>query len=114
MKRKAKRRGKQLSGPREASPLTMLDLELQRLLRDLRTTGKAYIARLESDLRAAARAFDSYGPADRLSREQLHQIRDLTIELRKRKLKPEKGRRKDLRRIDSLIGDLRSAVDDKA
>ena len=43
-----------------------------------------------------------------LSREQLHEIRDLTIMLRKRKLKPEKGRRKDLRKIDSLIRDLHS------
>ena len=43
-----------------------------------------------------------------LSRERLHDIRDLTIMLRKRKLKPEKGRRKDLRKIDSLIRDLHS------
>jgi len=43
-----------------------------------------------------------------LSREQLHDIRDLTIMVRKRKLKPEKGRRKDLRKIDSLIRDLHS------
>jgi hypothetical protein len=30
----------------------------------------------------------------------LHQVRDLTIIVRNRKLKPEKGRRKDLRKID--------------
>lgn len=29
------------------------------------------------------------------------------IHVRKRKLKPEKGRRKDLRKIDSLIEDVR-------
>jgi len=28
--------------------------------------------------------------------------------MRKRKLKPEKGRRKDVRKLDSLIGDLHS------
>jgi hypothetical protein len=32
----------------------------------------------------------------------------MTIMVRKRKLKPEKGRRKDLRKIDSLIRDLHS------
>jgi hypothetical protein len=113
MKKKAKRRGKRSSKPGEASPLTMLDAELQRLLRDLRATAKAYVARLDNDLRDAALAISSRGPVERLSREQLHQIRDLTIELRKRKLKPEKGRRKDLRRIDSLIADVRSAVSEE-
>jgi hypothetical protein len=91
----------------------MLDSELQRLRRDLRATAKAYMARLESDLRAAAAILRSHGPVESLSREQLHQIRDLTIELRKRKLKPEKGRRKDLRRIDSLIADLQSMVSEE-
>jgi len=39
----------------------------------------------------------------------LHQIRDVTIIVRNRKLKPEKGRRKDVRRkLDSLIRDLHS------
>ena len=43
----------------------------------------------------------------------LHQIRDLAIIVRNRKLKPEKGRRKDLRKIDSLIVDLVSTTGQK-
>jgi len=43
----------------------------------------------------------------------LHQIRDLTIVVRNRKLTPEKGRRKDLRKIDSLIVDLVSTIGHK-
>ncbi len=35
-----------------------------------------------------------------------HQLRDLTVMVRKRKLKPEKGRRKDLRKLNALITDL--------
>jgi hypothetical protein len=46
--------------------------------------------------------------AGELAALQLHDIRDLTIMVRKRKLKPEKGRRKDLRKIDSIIRDLHS------
>jgi hypothetical protein len=42
-----------------------------------------------------------------LPRERLSEIRDLMIHVRKRKLRPEKGRRKDLRKIDSLIEDVR-------
>ena len=40
-------------------------------------------------------------------------IRDLTIIVRNRKLKPDKGRRKDLRKINSLIVDLVSAIGQK-
>ena len=49
----------------------------------------------------------------KLPREMLHQIRDLTIVVRNRKLKPEKDRRKDLRKIDSLIVDLVSTIGQK-
>jgi len=93
---------------REISPVTMLTEELTALRRDLRRTIRVYMARLETDLAESAAAVASSKRVDSLSRERLHEIRDLTIMLRKRKLKPEKGRRKDLRKIDSLIHDLHS------
>ena len=37
----------------------------------------------------------------------------MMILVQKRKLKPEKGRRKDLRKIDSLIEDLQALVPNK-
>ena len=86
----------------------MLMEELATLRRDLRGTIRVYMARLETDLAESAAAVASSKRVDSLSRERLHEIRDLTIMLRKRKLKPEKGRRKDLRKIDSLIHDLHS------
>jgi len=91
----------------ESSPVTMLAGELAAIRRDLRATSRAYTARLEIDL-AESMAAVSSKKAESLSREQLHDIREMTIMLRKRKLKPEKGRRKDLRKIDSLIRDLHS------
>jgi hypothetical protein len=92
---------------RETSPVTMLAGELTVLRRDLRATIRAYAVRLEIDL-AESMAAVSSKRGEALSREQLHDIRDLTIMVRKRKLKPEKGRRKDLRKIDSIIRDLHS------
>ena len=65
-------------------------------------------ARLELDLAESIVAVTQYKRAEDLSRERLHDIRDLTIMMRKRKLKPEKGRRKDVRKLDSLIRDLHS------
>jgi hypothetical protein len=86
----------------------MLTEELAALRRDLRKTIRAYAARLELDLAESAAAVALSKRVESLSRERLHDIRDLTIMLRKRKLKPEKGRRKDVRKIDSLIRDLHS------
>jgi len=58
-------------------------------------------------------ALDRYAPAEKLHREQLHLVRDFAIMARQRRLRPAKGRRKDLRKIESLISDLRPLVDDE-
>jgi hypothetical protein len=101
--KKKKRTKKQ----RETSPVTMLAGELVALRRDLRATIRGYTARLEIDL-AESMAAVSSKRVEALSREQLHDIREMTIMVRKRKLKPEKGRRKDVRKVDSLIRELHS------
>jgi hypothetical protein len=113
MKAKAKRKRTRSRTLRASSPVTMLESELEALHRDLRTTAKAYLTRLENDLFVCLAALRSYGPIEELPREILQQIRDLTIIVRNRKLKPEKGRRKDLRKIDSLIVDLVSTIGHK-
>ena len=99
---------------RSTSPAKLLESELEKLRHDLRTTVRAYAARLEIGLAESRAALESGKPAEELSRERLHQLRDLTILVRKRRLKPEKGRRKDLRKIDSLIEDLRILMPTKA
>jgi hypothetical protein len=86
----------------------MLTDELDSVRRDLRRTIRAYVARLELDLAESIAAVNRYKRGEHLSRERLQYIRDLTIMMRKRKLKPEKGRRKDVRKLDSLIQDLHS------
>ena len=96
-----------MNGGPETSPVHVLETELKRLRRDLRATVRAYAARLEVNLAESRAALGSLKPVEELSRERLHEIRDLMIHVRKRKLKPEKGRRKDLRKIDSLIEDVR-------
>jgi hypothetical protein len=99
---------------RNTSPARMLESELEKLRQDLRATVRAYAARLEVGLAESRAALEASKPAEELSRERLHQLRDLTILVRKRRLKPEKGRRKDLRKIDSLIEDLQLLVPNKA
>jgi hypothetical protein len=90
--------------------VTKLQEELADLRRKLRTTLRAYGARLEIDLAESAAVVAGLKPAEKLPRQQLHEIRELTNLLRNCKLKPEKGRRKDLRKIDSLIREIHSVT----
>jgi hypothetical protein len=92
----------------EVTPLTKLQAELVTLRRKLRATIRAYIARLEIDLAESTDAFAALKVAKTFSRQQLHEIRELTMMLRDCKVKPEKGRRKDLRKLDSLIHEVHS------
>ena len=84
----------------------MLESELLELRRELRATLRAYAARLEVQLAESVAALQSVNPTEEVPRERVHQLRDLTAMMRKRKVKPEKGRRKDLRKIDTLINDV--------
>ena len=104
---KRKKQGPRQGG-REVSPVTMLTDELDAVRRELRRTIRAYATRLELDLAESIAAVTRYKRVENLSRERLYDIRDLTIMIRKRKLKPEKGRRRDVRKLDSLIRDLHS------
>ena len=92
------------------SPARHLESELLHLRAELRETIRSYGARLEIQLAQSLATLRASAPPEELPRERLHQIRDLTVMMRKRKVKPEKGRRKDLRKIDSLITDLHSSL----
>lgn len=94
----------------EVTPLTKLQAELASLRRKLRATIRAYAARLEIDLAESTAAVAALKPAETLSRQRLHEIRELTTMLRDCNVKPEKGRRKDLRRLDSLIHEVHSTT----
>lgn len=95
----------------ETSPVRQLELELHDLRRELRITARNYARRLERELELTTKALGRYRPVEKLSREQIHDVRDFTILVRQRQLRPDKGRRKDLRKIDSLISDLRPLLE---
>jgi hypothetical protein len=61
----------------ETSPVRHLQLELRELRRDLRTTARVYAQRLEHDLAVTTGALERYAPAEKLTREQLHRVRDI-------------------------------------
>lgn len=92
------------------SPARLLESELLKLRAELRQTLRFYSASLEIQLAQSMAALRASAPPEALPRERLHQLRDLTVMVRKRRVKPEKGRRKDLRKIESLISDLHGTL----
>jgi len=94
----------------EISPARLLDEELRQLRHDLRATVRAYATRLEISLAESTAAIRGTPAAETLPREELHVLRELLTMVRKRKLKPEKGRRKDLRKLDIIIDDIHSCT----
>jgi hypothetical protein len=95
----------------DASPAKAFVSDLALLRRSLRATGRAYLGRLEAEIDdlcswAKARSVE-------LSRSELRDIRDMASLVRRIEIKPQKGRRKDLRKIDATLGELRELMDQR-
>ena len=96
----------------DASPAKSLVTDLTQLRRTLRATGKAYLRRLDRELQeieAWARTRSGH-----LAKAEVRDLGDMLTLVRKLDLKPQKGRRKDLRRIEDAVRSLRKmAFSDK-
>lgn len=92
----------------DASPAKSLASEITNLKAGLRQTLKVYGEKLTSDL-AEVQGWNSkqVESTKQLSREQARDLGDMLGLLRKLKIKPEKGRRRDLRKIEVVLEDLR-------
>ena len=112
-----KRRSTSPSGP--VSPAKPVLEELHTLRRVFDNVVAGYAARIHRELdevTAAVKAleFDEEGTprknADAPS-DQLRDLRDMLSLMRNLQVRPEKGRRKDLKKIDSTIGDLQLLIE---
>lgn len=92
-------------GP-EASPARAVVIELHTLREEFRSALLAYSVRIEQQLAAVETAVDSLSKQRRIPPARLRDLRDMLGLLRKFSIKPEKGRRKDLKKIDDLVDDL--------
>jgi hypothetical protein len=84
--------------------------QLAVVRRELRETLRTFEARLEIALAEVVNEFAALKTAKRFARERLDQIDNVIVLLRNRKLKPEKGRCKDLRKIEKLVRELHTAT----
>jgi len=84
--------------------------ELETLHENLKTVLAGYEARLAAEI-AELRQKVAEAPQAGSSRRYLKDLDEIRTRLRKLQLKPAKGRRKDLRRIDRLVGELTALLD---
>jgi hypothetical protein len=90
----------------DASPMKSVVEELETLRSDFRASLNCYATRIESEITTIRAAVEKDGKKVKVSSARIRDLRDMLTLLRKFQIKPEKGRRKDLKKLDSLVGDL--------
>lgn len=70
-----------------------------------------YVARLRREIAELIRALEKKQAEPGFSRGELKDLRDILKQIAHLQIDPERGRRKDLKKIDALIGDLQSIVE---
>lgn len=94
------------------------DLPVKPALEELAFVRKAfhdaaahYMARIEGDLNAVREVIAAIAAQKTVPKERVKGLRDVLLILREIEVKPEKGRRRDLRKIESAVKEMRHIVD---
>ncbi len=95
----------------DASPAKSLVDDLGKLRRTLRQTARAYTQRLDQDIGLVIEWAHDNSTSGELTRTRLRDLGDMISLVRKVEAKPEKGRKKDLKKIDAVVTDLRFFVE---
>lgn len=85
--------------------------ELDALRADFRAAMETYAARIEGEIAQIQSVVDGQVSKKKIPAAKLRDLRDMLTMLHKFSIKPEKGRRKDLKRIDTLVGDLAMLIE---
>jgi hypothetical protein len=97
----------------EISPAKSLLSDLVSLRQTLRRTGRAYLSRLEAEIDEVAAWADEKANERELPKACIRNLGDMITLVRKIDTKPERGRRRDLKKIDATVGDLRELIGSK-
>jgi hypothetical protein len=94
----------------EVSPMKSLAEELEFVRKSFRESIQAYSTRVENQLTLIRETVIELTKNSNLPPAQIRDLRDMITLCRTLDLKPEKGRRKDLKKIDSLMEELRLMI----
>jgi hypothetical protein len=90
----------------DVSPMKSLAEELEFVRKSFRESIQTYSGRVESQLTQIRNTVLAQTKNPHLPPAQIRDLRDMITLCRTLDLKPEKGRRKDLKKIDSLLEEL--------
>lgn len=87
--------------------------DLVSLRQTLRRTGRAYLSRLDAEIEEVAAWANEKAKERDPSKACIRNLGDMITLVRKIETKPEKGRRRDLKKIDATVNDLRELIGSK-
>lgn len=90
----------------DASPAKSLLSDLTQLRHSLRATGHAYLRNLEAEIDEIASWARAQAAAKEQRKSRIRDLGDMITLVRKLEVKPQKGRRKDLKKIDNTVNEL--------
>jgi hypothetical protein len=94
------------SSRNDAAPFASIEEELESLRVAVRSAVERYFARVDAQIVQMTEAVRREAAKKKISPSRQRDLRDMLMLLRNASLKTDKGRRKDLKKIDSLIADL--------
>jgi hypothetical protein len=95
----------------DVSPAKSFSEEVEILRKSFRACLDVYATRVEAELSHIKEAALAKTQSAHLSQNTIRDLRDMITLCRTLDIKPEKGRRKDLKKIDSLIDELNLMVE---
>jgi hypothetical protein len=107
-------RAKKLPVKDSQAPKALSEVARQQLLLInglLDEVGRNYLARLRREITELVRCLEKKRAGDGFSRRELKDLRGMLKQIAHLQINPDKGRRKDLKKIDSLIGELQSTIE---
>ena len=90
----------------DASPVKALIEDIGTFRDLLRSTLDGIASRVDKDLAAVIAKAEGLGDPESIPNSRIHEIRDMLSLLRNADVKPEKGRKKDLKKLEIIKDDL--------
>jgi len=95
----------------DISPVKSFAEEVEILRKSFRACLDVYTQRIETELKEIKEAALAQNNGSQVPASKIRDLRDMIILCRTLDIKPEKGRRKDLKKIDSLIDELHLMIE---
>ena len=105
---------KKLSAAKSRTPKALGAVARQQLLLVnglLDEVARNYVARLHREIAELIRTLEKKQAEPGFSRRELKGLHEILKRIALLQINPERGRRKDLKKIDSLIGELQSTIE---